>query len=163
MAGPDIQYQTPDTPELQAFDRFVQRLLPVAHRYYYLRFDYQLVTQPSDAVLRTMLSEEGLTSDVTLHPITPETAQNIVQQLLHRSMAYDTELVPMAEACELALLLAEAVGPGVRWHTNHAVHAPITRLMQAHGWYPVTKYTFDGLVAAVGERAVAFLVIGDED
>jgi hypothetical protein len=72
--------------------------------------------------------------------------------LLQYDLAYDTEIMPHANAVTLARAFLDAV-PGARFYSNGTRQASM----------PATRATFDGGVIAVSERGSACFWVEDED
>merc|ERR1711924_560756 len=94
-----------------------------------------------------------------LRAIELDEARDTVKRLLHKGMAYSTEIMTEARAQGWAQEFVDAAG-GARFLTNHNGLGPGGEMS---GWTPVTDATFDlGVVAVLGEHVVVICAT-DED
>lgn len=80
------------------------------------------------------------------------TAEARMIDLLEYDLAYDSDIVPRAEAESLAREFLDAV-PGARFYSNGTRQDSM----------PATRATFDGGVIAIGEGGSACFWVEDED
>ena len=94
------------------------------------------------------------------HEVDRVGAKRILESLLHRGLAYRSELMPAPEAARLAEQLLDSIaGSGPRFATN-TLGVPGEN---GSSWNPATPHTFDaGLVAMAAEGAIVYWV-ADED
>lgn len=111
------------------------------------------------------LSVSAVASRFELHPdpgiyreITPAQAQAIAVHILHRDLAHDNEILPLARATRLAegfMALFEAAS----FYTNGDFHSSGPN----HGWNPATNATFDTGILVIGAPRSGCLWVEDED
>lgn len=89
-----------------------------------------------------------------------ESAQQILTHLLHRSLAYDTELMLETTAAWLASQFLDAVG---KYETRFASNSAGRPGHTAHTWVPATRYLMDRGIVAIGPRGTALYWVADED
>ena len=86
-------------------------------------------------------------------------ARQVLASLLHRDMAYQSELMPLHRAQWLAERFLAAFGEyGVRYATNS--HDAIGS--DARAWTPATRCTFDSGIAIISHAAVGLFWVADE-
>lgn len=97
----------------------------------------------------------------------------VLEGVLHKGLAYDSEVMEPAIAAELAGRFVHHLGPG-DWLTNggyalsHAAPPPRTASgvpieVAVNGWNPISSATFDAGVVFVGRDRVAIAWAEDED
>jgi hypothetical protein len=87
-------------------------------------------------------------------------AEALLTHLLHRSLAYDVELMPEKTAAWLAIEFLNSVGShGARFATNTEPGAG------GHfaSWAPASEYTFDAGLIAMSHSGSALYWVADED
>lgn len=81
-------------------------------------------------------------------------ARTLLVGLLHRSLAYHAELMPLHRANWLAGEFIDAFGPyGGRFATNGS----------DRGWTPATDYVMDRGLVVIGELGSGLFWVADED
>ncbi|MDB5311968.1 MAG: hypothetical protein JWO38_6170 [Gemmataceae bacterium] len=91
--------------------------------------------------------------------ITREAAESLATVVLARDLAYSVQLMPDAEARELAKRFAREFAPDARFFTN----TEYTAGASSWGWMPLTESTFDAGVLGVDVSTIGVLVVQDED
>lgn len=89
-------------------------------------------------------------------------AAKVIENVLHRDMAYKNEIMPISLARELSgEFFAMFAGTDARFFTN----GEWGRSLGAHGigWTPVTSATFDTGVLVVSDQTVGCVWCMDED
>jgi hypothetical protein len=120
------------------------------------------------ATVSEVALEFGLADDPSYYTeIDVAAAHRVIVRILHRDMAYDTEVMPEVRAVELADRFLAQFGSPVRYFTNGTWHLPPDvlsgRVIGGAGWNPVTPATFDAGVLAIGPTCSGCLWIEDED
>jgi hypothetical protein len=91
--------------------------------------------------------------------VSAEKARAILVRILHRDLAYDSIIVPLDEAEELAagfLLAASSPACGYFSNGDFSRTPPLA-------WNPATEATFDTGILVVGAKQSACLWVEDED
>ncbi len=108
----------------------------------------------------------GLREDASIYrDIAEEEARRVLVRILHRDLAYYSELMPQKEAERLSSTFLGLI-PNPRFVTNGRFHdAPILgpRVQVLATWNSAASATFDTGVILVGEKTSACLWIEDED
>lgn len=87
-------------------------------------------------------------------------AEAILTRVLHRSLAYEVELMPRSTAAWLASEFLGAVGlHGTRFATN----TPDLPGTSPFGWEPATEWPIDTGVMAIGVNGAVLHWVADED
>ncbi len=112
--------------------------------------------------------EFGLHGELSCYKEIDETAaRHLVWRVLHRDMAYNTEIMPDARAAELTDRFLAQFGPGTRYFTNGTWHllpvAEAGTVIAGASWDPVTDATFDTGVLAISPECSGCLWVMDED
>ena len=89
-----------------------------------------------------------------------DAAQLILTDLLHRSLAYDTELMQKKTAAWLAAQFLDSVGPYQARFASNSADRPSH---SSHSWEPATNYVMDRGVVAIGPVGTALYWVADED
>jgi hypothetical protein len=126
-----------------------------------------LSSQPGPTVSE-LAREFGLRDDAACYRQTDEpTARRVVHGILHKDMAYNSEIMSEARASELTALFFEQFGDGAKLFTNGTFHEERRQLSptvwSGPSWDPVTEATFDTGVLIIGPRISGCLWIEDED
>ena len=125
--------------------------------------------RPPSADLITWL--DSVLSDVGFRPLSgawrevsrPD-AVSVVQNILHRDLAYRAEIMPAWLAAELANRFCELFPESTRYFTNGTWETgPSGQPDQARTWSPLTEATFDAGVIAVTDGFVGVAWAEDED
>lgn len=94
------------------------------------------------------------------HEIDRATAESFLTALLHRSLAYDVELMPAKTAAWLSAQFLDSVG---QYDTRYATNATNSLGQLLSSWTPATEYVMDAGVVAIGENGAALYWVADED
>lgn len=87
-------------------------------------------------------------------------AEEFLVAVLHRSLAYRVELMPLGTAQWLARAFLDSVGThGSRFATNGEGRP----MESGFSWNPATEHTFDAGVVAIGANGSALYWVADED
>ncbi|MDQ6612160.1 MAG: hypothetical protein M3Y64_06980 [Gemmatimonadota bacterium] len=93
-------------------------------------------------------------------------AHAIATALLYRDLAYQTKIMPIAEAADLATQFLDLAPEPHSYFTNGdwttAIDANHT-IATLNGWDPISDATFDSGVVCVGDGVAAILWVEDED
>lgn len=116
-----------------------------------------------DYSLSEILSSFGLSSDESgLKEVSKGTAAEIIKALLYKSLAYDMEIMPEADAAEYAENLIALMAPddaifytNADWHLYHQENSS--------EYAPFTEATFDGGIIALGEYSVMCFWVEEDD
>lgn len=81
-------------------------------------------------------------------------AVKLVTGLLHKSMAYSSQFMPLDHAARLAAEINRIFTPPTRFYTNE---------LDGGGWMSVTDATFDRAVIYINQAVIGSFVIQDED
>ena len=93
-------------------------------------------------------------------------AAQLVRDVLAHDLAYDGELMPSADAANLAAGFMAHVGGAAQFFTNGSwCEAPAVTPTVKRGasWEPLSRATFDAGVVGVGDDRAALLWVEDED
>ena len=114
-----------------------------------------------------LAAEFGLSRDPGVYrEIDAAAARRLVQLILHQDMAYNSEIIPLPHAAELADRFLDQFGiDGVRFYTNGTFHEARGPNLTWSGasWNPATKATFDTGVLVVSPKCRGCLWVEDED
>lgn len=118
--------------------------------------------------LLEVVSFFSLSTDLSIYrKITKTEAIKILIRILHKDMAYDSEIMPAHAAAELcASFLQDFADESTAFFTNidySAEGKAGNNTWVGPNWKPVTTATFDAGVIAVSELQSACLWIEDED
>jgi len=94
-----------------------------------------------------------------------ESARRLLTRILHRDLAYDMEILPIADAERLAVQVLELV-PNGQFFTNGTFDQPVVkegRVIVGASWNPATEATFDTGVIVVGSAVSICVWVEDED
>jgi len=110
----------------------------------------------------------GLAIDESIYrEIGFEAARDLVTNLLHRDQAYDSEIMALARATDLAdRFLREATSAPCRYLTNMISPRELLKGRSTQfgpQWNPATTATFDMGVLLLGARGSACFWVEDED
>ena len=106
----------------------------------------------------------GLSGDAsTYHAISAEEARAVLVAVIHRDMAYSSEIVPHEIAVQLAREFVAELPPASRFYTNGAYGLPHPTVGVGPSWQPATDATFDTGVLAIGVPLSACVWFKDED
>lgn len=94
------------------------------------------------------------------HEVDRATAEAFLAGVLHRSLAYDIELMPEKTAAWLASEFLDAVG---RYGTRIATNSPDLPGGSVFAWEAATEYAQDAGVVAIGTNGAALYWVADED
>lgn len=94
------------------------------------------------------------------HEVDRPTAEKFLTALLHRSLAYGTELMPASTAAWLASQFVRAPG---RYGTRFATNSPDLVGESPFAWTPATDYSMDAGVVALGPHGAGLYWVADED
>ena len=117
----------------------------------------------------SVAAEFGLRSASLIYfEVDEPAALAILQRLLHEDMAYNSELMSVADAEFLANTFIELFRKqNGRYFSNgnwHLPHEEIEPNVLAHpGWTPATDATFDGGILAIGDSSSGCVWFEDED
>lgn len=96
--------------------------------------------------------------------IPPAEAMAVLEVVLHRDLAYSTEIVPEEQALYLANDFVRLFEPtSTVFYTNGTHGLPQARPNVGPGWQPATDATFDTGVLALGRAISACVWFKDED
>lgn len=91
-------------------------------------------------------------------------AARVLENVLHRDMAYKAEIMPMSLARELSgEFVAVFADSDARFFTNGEWGRPMGALGIGPSWAPVTSATFDTGVLVVSDQRVGCVWCMDED
>jgi hypothetical protein len=113
--------------------------------------------------------EFGLRSEPNIYrQVDAETARHILRKLLHKDMAYGSELLPISEANALAnefIELFSNLDP--RFYTNGNWQLPpkqtASHVWKGNTWNPATDATFDAGILVLGNQLSGCAWFEDED
>lgn len=88
-------------------------------------------------------------------------AKKILMRILYKDLAYDQELMPLADAQTLADQVIDLCGSNASFYTNGDYDLEENK--QSVEWTPITNATFDTGVIFVGESQIGLLWVEDED
>jgi hypothetical protein len=112
--------------------------------------------------------EFGLLADaLSYKQIEESSARDLVRLVLHRDLAYKSEIMAESRAAELTDRFFAQFGPGARFFTNGTFHEGPRLLSDSAStgasWKPVTEATFDTGVLVVAPGRSGWLWVEDED
>lgn len=94
--------------------------------------------------------------------IDADSATRVATRILATDLAYDTEVIPLADAERMAQAITAQAGAGASFLTN-ARWSFEQGDVKLSSWNPITNGTFDAGVVCVGATAVVMLWVEDED
>ena len=98
--------------------------------------------------------------------ISAHDAHAIATSLLHRDLAYGEEIMPLADATELATAFLDLAPEPHTYFTNGEWIGALEddgSLGTTIGWDPISDATFDAGIVCVGDGMTAVLWVEDED
>ena len=98
--------------------------------------------------------------------ISAHDAHAIATSLLHRDLACSEEIMPLAEATELAYAFLDLAPEPLTYYTNGEWIGALQddgSLGTTVGWDPITDSTYDAGIVCVGDGMTAILWVQDED
>ena len=98
--------------------------------------------------------------------ISAHDAHAIATSLLHRDLAYGEEIMPLADATELATAFLDLAPEPHTYFTNGEWIGALEddgSLETTIGWDPISDATFDAGIVCVGDGMTAMLWVEDED
>ena len=98
--------------------------------------------------------------------ISAHDAHAIATSLLHRDLAYGEEIMPLAEATELATAFLDLAPEPLTYFTNGEWIGALEddgSLGTTVGWDPISDSAFDAGIVCVGDSVTAILWVEDED
>lgn len=101
--------------------------------------------------------------------ISENDAELIATGVLHRDLAYGTEIMPLAEAGDLASALLALVPPPMQCFTNgdwaeaFGDDLESSELLESVGFDPISDATLDAGIVCVGDGVTVVLWVEDED
>jgi hypothetical protein len=106
----------------------------------------------------------GLEDDAeAFREVSREDAELVLTNVMHKDMAYSSEIMPRESAQELArLFLAEAGTQGARYFTNGSWEQ-VHKEYNGVNWNPLTDATFDTGVLVLSPERTACAWFVDED
>lgn len=106
--------------------------------------------------------EFGLRPDESIYSeIDADAGIRVVAQILHRSLAYNVEIIPLERAVDLA---ARFIGLFTPAHTRYFTNGNLAgALGPLRSWSPATDATFDTGVLVLGRAEAACIWVEDED
>ncbi|MBN8521396.1 MAG: hypothetical protein J0L77_05810 [Alphaproteobacteria bacterium] len=85
-----------------------------------------------------------------------EEASAILTQLLHKDMAYDSQILPLGKASDfVARIMNQIDSRKAHFYTNRRLGSSI--------WNPATEATFDNGILILQEEKIICIWFGDED
>lgn len=89
----------------------------------------------------------------------------IATTLLHRDLAYRSDIMPLAIASELATQLFDPVPEPHVYFTNGewTIDDDESGLATLHSWTPISKSSFDSGIVCLGDGRAGVLWVQDED
>jgi len=120
------------------------------------------------ATLMEVAQEFSLNDDnANYHTISLAKAEEIVARLLHQELAYNSEIMPMEQAWNLALDFLRGFDQAdARFYTNvdfGTIRQTGPDSWAGPQWNPVTNATFDAGVIAIHPKRAACFWVEDED
>lgn len=111
--------------------------------------------------LTTLVAEFQLATDAeTYQEIDQQDATKLLTLILHRDLAYNSEIMPESDATLLAQRFLNYVTDGeARYFTNGTFHNP----SGGAEWNPATDATFDTGVLVLSSKTSGCLWVEDED
>jgi hypothetical protein len=118
------------------------------------------LSSQSSLTIPALAREFGLRDDLHAYQEIDEfTARRLIFLILHRDLAYNSEVMPESRATELADRFLGQFSVGARFFTNGTFYE-----RQRHTtWNPVTEATFDTGVLILGPKCSGCLWVEDED
>ncbi|HZZ81118.1 MAG TPA: hypothetical protein VFE62_21630 [Gemmataceae bacterium] len=120
------------------------------------------ISSKAHPALADLAREFGLADDPALYrQIDSAAARRLLERILHQDLAYDSEVMPIDEASDLAgRFMAYFETVDTLYYTNGTFHE-----LQRNGtsWNPVTEATFDTGVLAISAERAGCLWVEDED
>jgi hypothetical protein len=110
-----------------------------------------------DAVARTAGIEP---LEKRWHEVERGRAEQFLTGLLHRSLAYNAELMPRKTAAWLAAQFLDAVGQHTTRFATNSTDLPDAL---PFSWDPATDHTIDAGIVAIGSDGSALYWVADED
>jgi hypothetical protein len=105
--------------------------------------------------------------DACYKEIDEESARRLVEAVLRRDLAYNSELMPQAQARQLASQFLAYFDPGARYYTNGTWHEVDNYFnggsVSGISWDPAAQATFDTGVLVIGRDRSGCLWVEDED
>lgn len=99
-----------------------------------------------------------------LEEVSEEKAQNILEAVLARNMAYKYEAMPLERAVQLAKEFIESQLPNTRFLVNGDWTTYLNESKSTgFSWHNLTEATFDAGVVAVSDRLAMCIWVEDED
>ena len=98
--------------------------------------------------------------------ISAHDAHAIATSLLHRDLAYGEEIMPLADATELATAFLDLAPEPHTYFTNGEWIGALEddgSLGTTIGWDPISDATYDAGIICVGDDMTAMLWVEDED
>lgn len=91
-------------------------------------------------------------------------ALQIARTILHKDMAYDSEIIPLSRADDLARrFLALFINPPTEYFSNGSFTQRDDGAVALSEWSPLTQSTFDTGIIVVESELVGCLWVEDED
>jgi hypothetical protein len=117
-----------------------------------------------DRDLTSILAMFGLSQDAgSLVEVSADKAQEILQAILWKDLAYCAEIMPQSKAGEFAReFVMQQIALGANFYTN-ADWAAYMRNKNGFSWSGLTSATFDGGVIAIGGGFASCVWVEDED
>jgi phenylalanyl-tRNA synthetase alpha subunit len=121
------------------------------------------LSSKSARTIAELASEFGLFDDLTCYrEIDAITAQELIERILNRDMAYNTEVMAAALATRLAKeFFRQFDGGNVRFFSNQFPFVSESKTFTS--WWAATQATFDTGVLVIGARIAGCLWVEDED
>jgi hypothetical protein len=112
--------------------------------------------------------EFGLRDDVRIYKeIDASKAELLIRKILHKDMAYRSEIMPAEQSAKLADRFVRQFGSHARYFTNGTFYEEYKQVSSTvstgPSWDPATEATFDTGVLAIGPEVSGCLWIEDED
>ncbi|CAM9638316.1 unnamed protein product [Scytosiphon promiscuus] len=121
-------------------------------------------TERADARADAFVTSLGLTPMPSWCRISRDNAKAGAVSILHRDLAYDSEVMAAPDASRLAAGFLECFPErndgGLAYFTNGTL---IDRRLNGGGWHPITTATFDCGIIVVAKDSIGILWVSDED
>lgn len=124
------------------------------------------IVEANNASLEDVANRFGLNNDCSIyHEIDSTQATRALTMILHKDMAYETEIMPIHDASELANEFILSFDSKITtFFTNGSCgETTYTGHPNSAGWNPATDATFDTGVMAISPSKIGCLWIEDED
>lgn len=155
---------------MESFERLKDEIF--AKRYGVVHFDIRAFDWlNSDKINRALdsyveqLNMHGL--GASWREVDTSSARKIIQRILHRDLAYNSELMLQTEAKTLTDRVMSLFSLNVKCYTNGNFNedgiAISPEVKRGLGWHPITEATFDTGVVFVDKSRIGLIWVEDED